>query len=37
MPPFGNLYGMDVFVVEPLQDDVKIGFNASVLWRSGLG
>jgi Ala-tRNA(Pro) deacylase len=28
MPPFGNLYGMDVFVAEPLPDDEEIAFNA---------
>ena len=28
MPPFGNLYGMEVFVAEPLTEDVAIAFNA---------
>ncbi len=28
MPPFGNLYGMDVFVAKPLADDEEIAFNA---------
>lgn len=28
MPPFGNLYGMDVFVAKPLTDDEEIAFNA---------
>jgi Ala-tRNA(Pro) deacylase len=28
MPPFGNLYGMEVFVAEPLTHDVEIAFNA---------
>jgi len=28
MPPFGNLYGMDVFVGESLMDDEYIVFNA---------
>jgi len=28
MPPFGNLYGMDVFVARPLPDDKEIAFNA---------
>jgi len=28
MPPFGNLYGMDVFVAEKLAEDEKIAFNA---------
>jgi len=28
MPPFGNLYGMDVFVAKPLPDDDEIAFNA---------
>ncbi len=28
MPPFGNLYGMDVFVAEKLADDMEIAFNA---------
>ncbi|NHQ59965.1 YbaK/EbsC family protein [Chlorobium sp. BLA1] len=28
MPPFGNLYGMDVYVAEELEDDDEIAFNA---------
>ncbi len=28
MPPFGNLYGMKVFVAEPLTEDEVIAFNA---------
>lgn len=28
MPPFGNLYGMDVYVEEALSWDDEIGFNA---------
>ena len=28
MPPFGNLYGMDVFVAESLIEDEEIAFNA---------
>jgi len=28
MPPFGNLYGMDVFVDETLAEDKEIAFNA---------
>jgi Ala-tRNA(Pro) deacylase len=28
MPPFGNLYGMDVFVAESLTQDEEIAFNA---------
>ncbi|OPX94725.1 MAG: YbaK / prolyl-tRNA synthetases associated domain protein [Syntrophorhabdus sp. PtaB.Bin006] len=28
MPPFGNLYGMDVFVSEVLAQDEEIAFNA---------
>lgn len=28
MPPFGNLYGMDVFVAEELVEDKEIAFNA---------
>jgi Ala-tRNA(Pro) deacylase len=28
MPPFGNLYGMDVFVDETLVEDEEIAFNA---------
>ncbi|MEE4161030.1 MAG: YbaK/EbsC family protein [Woeseiaceae bacterium] len=28
MPPFGNLYGMDVFVSQALREDEEIAFNA---------
>jgi Ala-tRNA(Pro) deacylase len=28
MPPFGNLYGMDVYVDERLSEDLEIAFNA---------
>jgi Ala-tRNA(Pro) deacylase len=28
MPPFGNLYGMEVFVAQTLADDEEICFNA---------
>ena len=28
MPPFGNLYGMDVYVAEKLTDDEEIAFNS---------
>ncbi len=28
MPPFGNLYGMDVYVAPPLPEDEEIAFNA---------
>ena len=28
MPPFGNLYGIDVYVSEELEDDDEIAFNA---------
>ncbi|MGH8502736.1 MAG: aminoacyl-tRNA deacylase [Gammaproteobacteria bacterium] len=28
MPPFGNLYGMQVFVAKPLTRDAEIAFNA---------
>ena len=28
MPPFGNLYGMDVYVSEELEDDDESAFNA---------
>ena len=28
MPPFGNLYGMDVYVGESLAEDERIAFNA---------
>ncbi len=28
MPPFGNLYGMDVYVATSLAEDDEIAFNA---------
>ena len=28
MPPFGNLYGMDVYVASPLNENKEIAFNA---------
>jgi Ala-tRNA(Pro) deacylase len=28
MPPFGNIYGMDVFVADSLSEDEEIAFNA---------
>jgi Ala-tRNA(Pro) deacylase len=28
MPPFGNLYGLEVYVAESLADDEEIAFNA---------
>ncbi|MGD8307158.1 MAG: YbaK/EbsC family protein [Ignavibacteria bacterium] len=28
MPPFGNLYGIDVYVAESLKEDEEIAFNA---------
>jgi Ala-tRNA(Pro) deacylase len=28
MPPFGNLYGLEVFVAESLAEEVEIAFNA---------
>ena len=28
MPPFGNLYGMEVYVAEKLEEDEEIAFNA---------
>jgi Ala-tRNA(Pro) deacylase len=28
MPPFGNLYGMEVYVAAPLAEDKEIAFNA---------
>jgi len=28
MPPFGNLYGMPVYVADSLTDDEEIAFNA---------
>jgi Ala-tRNA(Pro) deacylase len=28
MPPFGNLYGMEVYVLEDLTEDDEIAFNA---------
>jgi len=30
MPPFGNLYGMDVYVAEVLAEDDEIAFNAGL-------
>ena len=40
MPPFGNLYGMKVFVDETLSEDKEIAFNAGShreLMRTGMG
>jgi len=31
MPPFGNLYGMDVYVSEKLTEDEEIAFNSGTL------
>ncbi|NTV98697.1 MAG: YbaK/EbsC family protein [Chlorobiaceae bacterium] len=31
MPPFGNLYGMEVFAAEELEEDEEIAFNAGAL------
>ena len=28
MPPFGNLYGIDVYVAQELTEDEQIAFNA---------
>jgi Ala-tRNA(Pro) deacylase len=28
MPPFGNLYGLDVYIAESLTEDTEIAFNA---------
>ena len=28
MPPFGNLYGLDVYVAKKLTEDEEIAFNA---------
>jgi len=28
MPPFGNIYGMDVYVADSLAEDEEIAFNA---------
>jgi len=28
MPPFGNLYGLDVYVADSLAEDEEIAFNA---------
>ena len=28
MPPFGNLYGMEVYVAQALTDNEEIAFNA---------
>lgn len=33
MPPFGNLYGMKVFVDESLTEDKEIAFNAGSHWE----
>jgi len=33
MPPFGNLYGMQVFVDESLTKDKEIAFNAGSHWE----
>jgi Ala-tRNA(Pro) deacylase len=33
MPPFGNLYGMNVFVDESLTQDKEIAFNAGSHWE----
>jgi len=30
MPPFGNLYGMDVFAAEILKENNEIAFNAGI-------
>lgn len=30
MPPFGNLYGLDVYVADSLADDDEIAFNAGL-------
>jgi Ala-tRNA(Pro) deacylase len=30
MPPFGNIYGMEVFVAESLDEDEEIAFNAGL-------
>ena len=30
MPPFGNLYNMDVYVAEKLTEDTQIAFNAGM-------
>jgi Ala-tRNA(Pro) deacylase len=34
MPPFGNLYGMDVYVAPALAEDEQIAFNAGSHRRS---
>ena len=34
MPPFGNLYGMDVYVSKSLSEDEEIAFNAGLHTRS---
>jgi Ala-tRNA(Pro) deacylase len=33
MPPFGNLYGMDVYADESLSHDKEIAFNAGSHWE----
>lgn len=33
MPPFGNLYGMEVYVDKHLAEDKEIAFNAGVHWE----
>ena len=33
MPPFGNLYGMDVYADESLTQDKEIAFNAGSHWE----
>ncbi|MBZ5704309.1 MAG: YbaK/EbsC family protein [Acidobacteriia bacterium] len=33
MPPFGNLYGMDVYADETLAQDKEIAFNAGSHWE----
>ena len=30
MPPFGNLYGMDVYAAESLSENDEIAFNAGL-------
>ena len=33
MPPFGNIYGMEVFVAKSLAEDEEIAFNAGSHWE----
>lgn len=33
MPPFGNIYGMEVFVANSLAEDEEIAFNAGSHWE----